>query len=306
MTWHKGLERQRVIPPVSAVLAVKKAHSASILGFYFGTVLLWAIQTQLLSQIIANGVALIMTDRHKSKILKWVLFGLITTVNISVFCIWIPAHMPNAHHTWVTLNNIWERVEKSFFLILDLSLNLYFLHLVRSRLISGGLTKYWRLWKFNAGIVVVSLSMDVLLLGLLSYPDPYVSVCIFYHDHERGTNLLLTSYVQFAPLAYIVKLHIELTMAVLISKVVKSSGKERSDEWYPSSNQATRPHPGSHRDSAFPGSMKMNTLISGRTVDEPADGHHGPGIMRTVVTEVRTESGDESQEELVNVERLSQ
>lgn len=144
------------------------------LGFFIGTVLLWAIQTQLLSQIIANRVALIMTDRRKSTLLKWSLFGLITTVNISVFCIWIPAHMPNAAKTWVTLNEAWERVEKSFFLILDFSLNLYFLHLVRSRLIAGGLTKYWRLWKFNAAIVVVSLSMDVLLLGLLSFPNPYV------------------------------------------------------------------------------------------------------------------------------------
>jgi hypothetical protein len=142
-------------------------------------VALWAIQTQLLSQIIANRISLIMTDRCKSRWLKWVLAVTITSVNISVFCIWIPAHMPAASNTIVALNNVWERVEKSFFLILDLSLNLFFLYLVRSRLISGGLTKYWRLYNFNAGIVVVSTCMDILLLGFLSLPNKYVYIS--YH-----------------------------------------------------------------------------------------------------------------------------
>ena len=128
---------------------------------------LWAIQTQLLSQIIANRVSLIMTNRNKSRQLKLVLAVTITIVNISVFCIWVPAHMPGASQTRITLNNVWERVEKSFFLVLDLGLNLLFLYLVRSRLISGGLTKYWRLYNFNVGIAVVSTCMDILLLGFL-------------------------------------------------------------------------------------------------------------------------------------------
>jgi hypothetical protein len=136
-------------------------------------VTLWAIQTQLLSQIIANRVALIMVDRRKSRLLKWVLFILIACVNVAVYCIWIPAHMPSATPTNILLNNIWERIEKSFFLLIDFGLNLYFLYLVRNRLIANGLTKYWRLFKFNAAIVVVSLSMDVLLLGMLSLPSPY-------------------------------------------------------------------------------------------------------------------------------------
>jgi hypothetical protein len=73
----------------------------------------------------------------------------------------------------IALNNIWERLEKSFFLVIDCGLNLYFLYLVRYRLIADGLAKYWRLFHFNAAILLVSTSMDILLLGMLSLPNPY-------------------------------------------------------------------------------------------------------------------------------------
>jgi hypothetical protein len=69
---------------------------------------------------------------------------------------------------------IFEKCEKTFFLIIDLALNMYFLYLVRYRLIADGLNKYWRLFNFNAGMVFISTSMDVLLLGFLSLPDPYL------------------------------------------------------------------------------------------------------------------------------------
>jgi hypothetical protein len=130
------------------------------------------LQTQLLLQIIANRVGLIMIDRKKARLIKIVLLVVIGLVNISVYCIWIPAHMNVGDH-WVKLNHIWERVEKSIFLVVDLGLNAYFLYLVRSQLIARGMTKYWRLYHFNAGIVVLSVLMDLLLLGLLSLPNPY-------------------------------------------------------------------------------------------------------------------------------------
>ncbi|PVH90577.1 hypothetical protein DM02DRAFT_505914, partial [Periconia macrospinosa] len=183
----------------------------SSFAYYFGAVTLWALQTQILPQIIINRISLIMVDRRKARLLKWVFFILIGAVNISVYVIWISAHMGKSK-TWVTVNLIWERIEKAFFLIIDLGLNLYFLYLVRFRLIANGLTKYMRLYHYNVAIVFVSTSMDILLLGLLSLPNPY-------------------DYVQFAPVAYIIKLHIELNMAVLISKVVRSSS-DRSGDWY--------------------------------------------------------------------------
>ena len=113
-----------------------------------------------------------MVDRRKARMLKWGLFGGILLINISVYCIFTPAHM-DVSPTFVRLNKIWERVEKSIFLIVDLGLNVYFLHLVRSRLIVNGFTKYNALFRFNVCMVVVSVLMDSLLIGMLSLPNQY-------------------------------------------------------------------------------------------------------------------------------------
>ncbi|KAH7043773.1 hypothetical protein B0J12DRAFT_671774 [Macrophomina phaseolina] len=285
MIWVEAVVN--MIFALTTYLYLKKVIQGS-LAFYFGTAVLWAIQTQLLSQIIANRVALIMVNRRKARLLKWALFVAISIVNIAVFAIWIPAHMPSATKSEVLLNNIFERVEKSFFLLVDFGQNLSFLYLVRYRLIADGLSKYWPLFKFNAAIVVISVSMDILLLGLLSLPNPY-------------------DYVQFAPFAYIVKLHIELTMAVLISKVVRSSSAERVDEWYSSGNNtANRTHLTNRtavppatiplEDDVFRGSAGMDTNIEGKKSDEPiwstnyGDRDKRDGIVKTVTTVVRHES----------------
>ncbi len=83
-----------------------------------------------------------MFDQHKSLLLKWSLFLGIGAVNVVVACIWIPAHLAGASQPGIILNNVFERVEKRFFLVVDLMLNLYFLYLVRHQLISYGLNKY--------------------------------------------------------------------------------------------------------------------------------------------------------------------
>ncbi|KAK1752021.1 hypothetical protein QBC47DRAFT_63934 [Echria macrotheca] len=215
------------------------------LGFYIGSVLLWAIQTQLLSQIIANRVSLIMSERRLATKLKCGLFLATACINIAVACIWIPAQLPSATAFQIKLNHAFEYAEKSFFLIVDLSLNLLFLYLVRFQLIANGLSKYWQLYHFNAGIVVISTSMDALLLGFLSLPDPYL-------------------YVQFAPLAYMVKLQIELTMAVLIGKVVKK-GNSRHDGLQASS---------SHKTDFTHGDTKV-VITSGHNTRKPGNSFFG-------------------------------
>ena len=118
--------------------------------------------------------------------MKWTLVVAIGCVNIAVFYIWTTAQMPSATPYQVMVNHMFEKAEKSFFLVIDLALNLYFLYLVRFRLIADGLSKYWRLFNFNAGIVVVSTSMDVLLLGFLSLPDPYL------YGFDGGNCTLMT------------------------------------------------------------------------------------------------------------------
>ncbi|KAJ6781162.1 hypothetical protein PWT90_08255 [Aphanocladium album] len=202
---------------VSTILYLNGTIHGSF-AFYFGTVTLWTIQTQILGQIIANRVSLIMVSRKRAKWMRLGLFVLVLGVNIGVYVIWIPAWLSHSTPRHKRLNDIFEKFEKSFFLAVDLGLNLLFLYLVRFRLIAGGLPKYWALFKMNALLIVVSTAMDATLLGMLSLSDPYV-------------------YVQFAPLGYTVKLYVELVMAVLIAKIVSSEavpGQVAGASEYPS------------------------------------------------------------------------
>ncbi|KAM3088240.1 hypothetical protein ACMFMG_002294 [Clarireedia jacksonii] len=215
--------------------------------------------------------------------MKWGLFGLVGIINISVFIIWIPARM-EISPTWIHVNDIWDRIEKSLYLIIDGLLNAYFLYLVRSKLISFGLTKYQALFNFNASIVVVSLSMDLLLIGLMSLPNNFI-------------------YVQFHPLAYIVKLNIELTMANLISKITrrKQAINTVNPDSYPteftssSNNQhfesgegvSSKPGQVSH---IYANNGSFNQSANG---DMAAPGDDG-AIRKTVVTVVRSANKDRS------------
>jgi hypothetical protein len=131
-----------------------------------------------------------MVSRRKSLQLRWALFIAIGLVNIAVGAIWIPAHLDSATEFQKNLNFIFENVEKSFFLIVDLALNLYFLYLVRYRLIADGLNKYWTLYKFNIGFVTISTTMDALLLGLLSLPNQYAYAA---HIHLHSPLMSLTN-----------------------------------------------------------------------------------------------------------------
>ncbi|KAJ3481149.1 hypothetical protein NLG97_g7895 [Lecanicillium saksenae] len=142
-------------------------------AFYFATVTLWALQTQILTQIIANRVSLIMVSRKRAKWMRLGLFILVLGVNVGVFIIWIPAWLENSKPRHKRLNDIFEKVEKIFFLLFYFGLNLFFIYLVRFRLIAGGLPKYWALFKVNAVLIVLATAMDAALLGMLSLSDSY-------------------------------------------------------------------------------------------------------------------------------------
>ncbi|KPM46314.1 hypothetical protein AK830_g134 [Neonectria ditissima] len=254
------------------------------LAFLIATVTLWAIQTQLLSQIIVNRVALMMINRQRVRMLKLGLFLAIGCVNIVVYALWIPAHLPTASHSLISLNLTFERVEKSFFLALDLGLNVYFLYLVRDNLLKYGLDKYRPLFNFNAGIVCLATTMDALLLGMISLPNKYI-------------------YVQFSPLAYIVKLHIELTMAVIISKLThrQSPAQERGFAIGGSERLDPTYLPSHVRISTTPGRRSMDRRESiGSEVDLVARPENH-GIVKTVTTVVATETRSKGQGDGISV-----
>ncbi|TVY82664.1 hypothetical protein LSUE1_G002017, partial [Lachnellula suecica] len=142
-------------------------------------------------------------DRRKAMRMKIGVAIFITAINISVYCIWIPARLQISER-YEFINVIWDRCEKVIYLVVDAVLNWYFIHIIRKKLVRHGLVKYDRVVRFNMYIIGFSLGMDILIIGMMSLNNSFV-------------------YMQFHPLAYIVKLNIEMTMADLIAKVCRSN-----------------------------------------------------------------------------------
>ncbi|OTA99544.1 hypothetical protein M426DRAFT_325013 [Hypoxylon sp. CI-4A] len=167
----------------------------------------WVFEIQLLMQIIINRIAVIAESRDTIRLLKWGTVIIITTINIAVFCIFIPAHLvPPVSQTYVNINKYWDRISKCLICLVDAALNYYFSRTVRKRLVEQhGLRKYKPLASFNDKLMVVSILMDIMLICLMSLPNPIV-------------------FVQFHPVAYLVKLNIEMSMASLITKVAREAG----------------------------------------------------------------------------------
>ncbi|KAM3066934.1 hypothetical protein ACMFMF_009984 [Clarireedia jacksonii] len=100
---------------------------------------------------------------------------------------------------------------------------------VHSKLVSNGLDKYKRLISFNIVLVFFSLSMDCLIIGMMSLNNSFV-------------------YMQFHPLAYLVKLKIEMSMANLIAKVSVLPVKAKSN--YTDPHHVSRSNP--NEDGSIP------------------------------------------------------
>jgi hypothetical protein len=202
-------------------------------------------EIQLLMQIIINRIALIAEHRSTVTKLKWGTVALITTINVAVFTILIPAHTsPPTSKTFVKINNVWDKISKLLILIVDAGLNWYFLRTVKQRLVKQhGLTKYQPLFSFNIKLMVLSIAMDVGRLIFLLFADPVLM------DHIQVTLIGLmflknqVVYIQFHPVVYIVKLNIEMSMASLVVRLAQ--GKPGND-MYPeesfqgSSNKGTQ------------------------------------------------------------------
>ncbi|KAJ0120788.1 hypothetical protein J7T55_015522 [Diaporthe amygdali] len=194
-------------------------------AFYFTILTTWALQVQFLLQIIINRCSILLPDKRAARHLKFGVALLITAINVSVYCIWVPARLQISER-YVVINEYWDRTEKVIYLLVDAALNLYFIIIVKRNLVANGLKKYKRLTNFNIFIIVFSLSMDILIISMMSLKNTFV-------------------YMQFHPLAYMVKLNIEMTMADLIAKIAKK--QERLPTYHSSWNR--RPGGGSRMPS---------------------------------------------------------
>ncbi|KFY30663.1 hypothetical protein V493_01763 [Pseudogymnoascus sp. VKM F-4281 (FW-2241)] len=176
----------------------------------FVALLLWVFEIQLLMQIIINRTAIIVDDLRLLARIKWGTAIVISIIQIIVFCIWIPTHSNHPPSpTFGKINKYWDPTSKSLICLIDAALNYYFIRSVKERLVKyHGLANYAPLATFNTRLLVVSVSMDVMLIGLMFLPNGMV-------------------YTQFHPVAYMVKLNIEMTMASLIKKLALASISER-------------------------------------------------------------------------------
>jgi hypothetical protein len=136
-------------------------------------VTLWALQVQFLLQIIINRISILLPHLRKVTHLKIIVAVLITAINISVYCIWIPARLQISTE-YENINNVWDRCEKSIYLVVDAALNWYFMKTVHEKLVANGLSKYKRLINFNLVLVFFSLSMDCLIIGMMSLRNSFV------------------------------------------------------------------------------------------------------------------------------------
>ncbi|KAK7423693.1 hypothetical protein QQX98_000883 [Neonectria punicea] len=154
----------------------------------------WVFEVQLLMQIIINRIAIIVEHRSTTTRMKWGTAIIMTCINTAVFCIFIPAHRdPPVSELYVQINKYWDRTSKFLIMFLDGALNWYFLRTVRKRLVQQhNLNKYKPLVSFNAKLMVLSLAMDVILIGLMWLPNQSV-------------------FIQFHPVTYMVKLNIEMS-----------------------------------------------------------------------------------------------
>ncbi|KAI0469696.1 hypothetical protein GGR56DRAFT_662244 [Xylariaceae sp. FL0804] len=172
---------------------------------FFFILLCWVFEIQLLMQIIINRIAIIAESQKTITRIRWATFAVISCINIAVFCIFIPAHTsPPASALVVKINSVWDRMSKFLIMAVDAVLNWYFLRTVNKRLLKqSGLTKYKPLVTFTAKLMILSILMDVMLIGLMWLPNQ-------------------TVFIQFHPVTYIVKLNIEMSMASLILKLAQS------------------------------------------------------------------------------------
>ncbi|KAJ4112521.1 hypothetical protein NW768_011688 [Fusarium equiseti] len=244
---------------------------------YFSLLCLWVVQIQCICGIIINRISLLMVDRRNAIKIRWMTAVVLGLINISVFCIWIPAQL-QISQKWHDINYIWDRIEKGLFLVIDAMLHGYFIYLIRIKLIANGLTKYQPLMRYNFAMIFISMSLDIILIGSMSIGNGFI-------------------YVQFHPLVYMLKLHIEMNISALIVRVVRATGDHSS---YPDGYEETelrskvRAHASRKTGSTRAGPMFSTTgrnlevrVDAGESNDTQTKPHQGPGITKVTQTHVQ-------------------
>ncbi|KAI0155218.1 hypothetical protein GGR57DRAFT_511669 [Xylariaceae sp. FL1272] len=190
---------------IMAWLFLDGTLKASVPVFFF-ILVFWVLEMEESPELRSQVTWLIIATIKR---LKWAVFFFISLVNLMVFCVFIPAHLDPPVEALFQANKYTDPASKIIICLVDAALNWYFLRTVNKRLVKEhGLVKYRPLVSFNAKLMLVSIAMDVLLIGLMWLPNGVV-------------------FIQFHPVVYMVKLNIELSMANLILRLAQ--GREDAD-----------------------------------------------------------------------------
>ncbi|KAK8035796.1 hypothetical protein PG991_001869, partial [Apiospora marii] len=195
----------------------------------FMVLFFWVFETQLQPQIIINRIGIIAESQKTVTWVKWCTVAFVSLINISVFVIWIPSRM---------FASIVFQYHNTDFYFADVQpppsdknlLGCWFVHVVKQRLVKQHrLVKYKPLIGFTNWMMLISILMDVsppLFLSYLITPRNPVYASLLTRPIQICLVVLLSLpnemvYIQFHPCAYLVKLHIEMTMANLITRLAR-------------------------------------------------------------------------------------
>lgn len=131
------------------------------------SVVLWAIQLQCVLQVIANRLSFLVLDRRRSKAIKLGVLFIVAFITVAGGCTWIMASMRLSSFL-VDFSHVFDRANKGLFAATDLALNAAFLYLLWRQLIAAGLAKYWSIFRYNGCCIVLSISLDIILIGVES------------------------------------------------------------------------------------------------------------------------------------------
>ncbi|KAK1498939.1 hypothetical protein CCUS01_02559 [Colletotrichum cuscutae] len=171
------------------------------IGLVIGSCMLWTLQTQLAPQILANRLGLLLVNKKRAKMMKFGLLAIVGVINISVTCIYVTGYSINPEY-FTHLHKIWDPIDKVVDLLIDISLNTVFLRIIQHEFVADGLQKYRLLFYCGVLFVLISLCMDILMIVMMTVQEPFL-------------------YAMTHPMAYTMKMIIEMTMADLISSIAK-------------------------------------------------------------------------------------
>ncbi|KXH43839.1 hypothetical protein CSIM01_11995 [Colletotrichum simmondsii] len=177
------------------------------IGFMIADAISWVLQTQLAPQILANRLGLLMHNKRRVKYMKIGLLVFIGIFNLAYIGLWI-AFTLDPTPLAVVINRYLTRLDIVIDLLVNIVLDTTFLIIIKRELIAGGLVKYRLLFNCGVAAVCLSISLDVVMMILMSAPNSYHYTCTH-------------------PVAYCVRLIIEMLMADLIAVIARTPHEMR-------------------------------------------------------------------------------